>query len=177
MCVRTAELIHRDFIVGWFQGRVEFGPRALGARSILANPCNPEMKDILNARVKFREDFRPFAPAVLEESAADFFRLDAPSPYMLLTPQVHPNRRGLIPSVTHADGTARVQTISRPHAPRFHRLVSEFGALSGVPIIINTSFNIRGEPIVSSPQNAITCFLTTDIDYLVIGDFVVSKTL
>lgn len=176
LCGRTADLICRDYIVGWFQGRMEFGPRALGARSILANPRSPEMKDILNARVKFREDFRPFAPAVLEERAADYFLLNSASPYMLLTPQVRPECAALIPSVTHADGTARVQTVSRAAAPRFHRLVSEVGARSGVPVVINTSFNIRGEPIVCTPQNAVTCFLTTDIDYLAIGDFIVSKS-
>ena len=176
LCARAAALIRDDFIVGWFQGRLEFGPRALGSRSILANPCNPEMKDILNARVKFREDFRPFAPAVIEERAAEFFELAGPSPYMLFTPRVRPERAEDIPSVTHVDGTARVQTVARDAQPRFHRLIEEFGVLTGVPVVINTSFNVRGEPIVATPHQAVNCFLTTDIDYLVIGDHIVSKT-
>ncbi len=175
LCRKTAELIQRDLIVGWFQGRMEFGPRALGARSILANPCSPDMRDILNARVKFREDFRPFAPAVLEECAQDYFELAAPSPFMLATPRVRPEQRSRIPSVTHVDGTARVQTVSRKRNPLFHRLIARLGELSGVPIVINTSFNVRGEPIVCSPDDAIRCFLGTDIDFLAIGSFLVSK--
>jgi carbamoyltransferase len=175
LCRRVAALIHDDLIVGWFQGRMEFGPRALGGRSILANPCSPNMKDILNARVKFREEFRPFAPAVIEEAAPDYFNLDGPSPFMLLTPLVRPERAAGIPSVTHVDGTARVQTVSATQQPLFHRLIECFGELSGVPIIINTSFNIRGEPIVCTPDDAIKCFLGTDIDFLAIGPFLVSK--
>jgi carbamoyltransferase len=175
LCRRTARLIGDDMIVGWFQGRMEFGPRALGARSILANACSPAMKDILNARVKFREDFRPFAPAVLEEAAATYFELEVPSPFMLLTPRVRPQWAAKIPSVTHIDGTARVQTVSAAHTPLFHSLIAEFGKLSGIPIVINTSFNIRGEPIVCSPEDALKCFLGTDIDFLAIGNFLVSK--
>lgn len=172
---KTAELIRDDFIVGWFQGSMEFGPRALGNRSLLANACNPKMKDILNSRVKLREDFRPFAPAVLEEVASEYFVLDGPSPFMLLTPQVQARRRDEIPAVTHVDGSARVQTVSAEQNPRFHRLIHEFGQLTGIPVIINTSFNVRGEPIVCSPDDAITCFLRTEIDFLVIGDWLVSK--
>jgi len=175
LCDETAALIDDDRIVGWFQGRLEFGPRALGGRSILANPCNPDMMDILNARVKFREDFRPFAPAVLEERAADYFELDGPSPYMLLTPHVRPERRSEIPSVTHVDGTARVQTVSQADDPLFHRLITAFGALSGTPVVMNTSFNVRGEPIVCTPDDAIRCFLHTNIDHLAIGSFIVAK--
>ncbi len=175
LCRRTAQLIQQDLIVGWFQGRMEFGPRALGSRSILANPCSPQMRDVLNARVKFREDFRPFAPAVPEERAAEYFELDRPSPFMLLAPRVRADQAGRIPSVTHVDGTARVQTVSREQNPLFHRLLGCFGELTGVPVLINTSFNIRGEPIVCSPQDAVRCFLGTDIDFLAIGAFLVSK--
>jgi carbamoyltransferase len=176
LCERVARLIQRNLIVGWFQGRMEFGPRALGSRSILANPCSPDMKDILNNRVKFREDFRPFAPAVLAEEAGEYFELDSESPFMLLTPKVRAEKAACIPSVTHVDGTARVQTVAREDSPLFHRLISAFGTLSGVPIVINTSFNVRGEPIVCSPDDAIRCFLGTDIDFLAIGNFLVSKT-
>ncbi len=175
LCRHAARLLQQDLIVGWFQGRMEFGPRALGSRSILANPCSPQMKDILNARVKFREDFRPFAPAVPEERAAEYFELAHPSPFMLLAPRVRADRVGQIPSVTHVDGTARVQTVSREQEPLFHRLLTCFGELTGVPVLINTSFNIRGEPIVCTPADALKCFLGTDIDFLAIGGFLVSK--
>jgi carbamoyltransferase len=175
LCRRVAALIHKNLVVGWFQGRMEFGPRALGARSTLANPCSPDMKDILNARVKFREEFRPFAPAVTEEAAATYFKLHSTSPFMLLAPLVHAARAAEIPSVTHVDGTARVQTVSATQQPLFHRLINSFAALSGVPVLINTSFNIRGEPIVCTPDDAIKCFLGTDIDFLAIGPFLVSK--
>ncbi len=175
LCTRVAGLLAADMVVGWFQGRMEFGPRALGARSILANPRNPDMKDILNARVKFREEFRPFAPAVTQIAAADYFELDGISPFMLLTPQVHPGRATEIPAVTHADGTARVQTVSPVHQPLFHSLIEAFGVLTGTPVLINTSFNIRGEPIVCTPADALRCFMGTDIDFLAIGPFLVSK--
>jgi carbamoyltransferase len=175
LCARVAKLISANMIVGWFQGRMEFGPRALGGRSILANACAPAMKDILNARVKFREDFRPFAPAVLEEAAATYFEMTEPSPFMLLTPRVRPEWRARLPSVTHVDGTARVQTVAAAQNPRFHRLIAEFGKLSGIPVVINTSFNIRGEPIVCTPADALKCFLGTDIDFLAIGNFLVAK--
>ena len=175
LCTRVAALIAADMVIGWCQGRMEFGPRALGARSILANPRNPEMKDILNARVKFREEFRPFAPAVTEAAGADYFELDGISPFMLLTPQVRPGRAAEIPSVTHADGTARVQTVSPVHQPLFHKLIEAFGVLTGTPVLINTSFNIRGEPIVCTPGDALRCFMGTDIDFLAIGPYLVSK--
>jgi carbamoyltransferase len=176
LCRRVAALIHDNLIVGWFQGRMEFGPRALGARSILANPCSADMKDILNSRVKFREEFRPFAPAVIEEAASIYFELNGLSPFMLLAPLVRPARAAEIPSVTHIDGTARVQTVSATQQPLFHRLIENFGQLSGVPVLINTSFNIRGEPIVCTPDDAIKCFLGTDIDFMAMGPFLVSKT-
>jgi len=175
LCARVAAMVHNRLIVGWFQGRMEFGPRALGARSILANPCAADMKDILNLRVKFREEFRPFAPAVVDEVAADYFRLDGESTFMLFTPQVREEMAAEIPSVTHVDGTARVQTVSRAQNPLFHKLIKAFGDISGTPILINTSFNIRGEPIVCTPDDAINCFLGTDIDFLAMGPFLVSK--
>lgn len=172
---KAAELISKNQIVGWFQGKMEFGPRALGNRSILGNACNPEMKDILNLRVKFREDFRPFAPAVLEESASEYFDIDVESPYMLLVAPVKNEKRNVIPSVTHSDGTARVQTVSREDNPRFYELIREFQKLSKVPVVINTSFNVRGEPIVCTPSDAYHCFLKTDIDYLFVGNYLVEK--
>jgi carbamoyltransferase len=175
LCARVAKLIAADMIIGWFQGRMEFGPRALGSRSILANACSPKMKDTLNARVKFREDFRPFAPAVLEEVAATYFMMTDPSPFMLFAPRVREEWRSRLPSITHVDGTARVQTVAAGSNPRFHRLIAEFGRLSGIPVVINTSFNIRGEPIVCTPADALKCFLGTDIDFLAIGRFLVTK--
>lgn len=175
MCRHVAALLSRDFIIGWFQGRLEYGPRALGCRSILANPRNAAMKDIVNERVKFREQFRPFAPAVLEERAEDYFALNGDSPFMLFAPNVHPGKRDVIPAVTHVDGTARAQTVSAERYPLFHRLISEVGRISGVPVVLNTSFNIKGEPIVCAPIDAVRCFLHTDIDYLAIGRFLVRK--
>jgi carbamoyltransferase len=175
LCNKVAAIIASDLIVGWFQGRMEFGPRALGGRSILANATSPRMKDILNSRVKFREEFRPFAPAVIEEAASEYFNLSRHSRFMLFTPKVLSHRQSEIPSVTHVDGTARVQTVSRSHQPLFHKLISSFGRITGTPIVINTSFNIRGEAIVCTPKDAIKCFLGTDIDFLAIGSFLVSK--
>jgi carbamoyltransferase len=172
---KVAELILNNQIIAWFQGRMEFGPRALGCRSILANACNPSMQDILNRRVKFREDFRPFAPAILAERASDYFDIPFESPYMLFVCPVREDKKGVIPSVTHVDGTARVQTVSSENNLRFYRLLQELERRSGVPIVINTSFNIRGEPIVCTPLDAVRCFLKTDIDFLVIGDFIVEK--
>jgi carbamoyltransferase len=175
LCRRVARLIYNDLVVGWFQGRMEFGPRALGARSILANPCSSAMKIILNNRVKCREEFQPFAPAVIEEAASQYFELEGISPFMLLAPLVRKERVAEIPSVTHVDGTARVQTVSATTQPLFHRLITSFAELSGIPILINTSFNARGEPIVCTPDDALKCFMGTDIDFLAIGPFVVSK--
>jgi len=171
----TARLIHEGAIVGWFQGRMEYGPRALGCRSILANPCDPTMKDTLNARVKFREEFRPFAPAVIKEKASDYFEIDREAPFMLLVPQVKEGKAEVLPAVTHVDNSARVQTVSKDTNPRFHELISAFGRISGVPVVINTSFNVRGEPIVCTPEEAYNCFSHTDIDFLVMNDFLVEK--
>lgn len=175
LCAESAKLLSEDFVLGWFQGRMEFGPRALGCRSILGNPANPDMKDILNARVKFREEFRPFAPAVVEERASEFFEWDRPSRYMLFTPDVRDEFRDRLPSITHADGTARVQTVTPELNPRFHKLITRLGEHTEIPVVINTSFNIKGEPIVCTPADAVNCFLGTDIDYLVIGNFIASK--
>ena len=177
ICEKAAEYLYKNQIIGWFQGRMEFGPRALGNRSILANATNPEMKDILNARVKFREDFRPFAPAVLEERANDYFDIDFKSPYMLFVPQVKEGMGEKIPSVTHTDNSARIQTVNRAENPRYYRLIEEFEKRSGVPVIINTSFNVRGEPIVCKPEDAYNCFLKTDIDFLFMGNFLIEKVV
>ena len=171
----VAELITRGYIVAWFQGGSEYGPRALGNRSILTDCRPPGMKDYLNARVKHREPFRPFAPAVLEEAAADWFELRGSSPFMLRVADVKPDKRALIPAVTHVDGTARVQTVRRDANPRFHALISAFHRRTGVPLILNTSFNIAGKPIVETPLDAIQCFQSTEIDALVIHDFVIEK--
>lgn len=175
ICRKTADLIYKDQIIGWFQGRMEYGPRALGHRSILANPCNPTMKDVLNERVKFREDFRPFAPAILSERAQEYFDIPFDSPYMLFICNVKTGIGSRIPSVTHVDNTARLQTVSNTENPMFHRLIESFENISGVPIVINTSFNIRGEPIVCTPEDAYNCFMKTDIDYLVMGNYLVEK--
>lgn len=171
----AATMLFDGKIIGWFQGRSELGPRALGNRSILADPRRPEMKDEINKKVKFREEFRPFAPSVLEERAMDLFDMDTPSPFMTITYPVRSEWREKLGAVTHVDGTARVQTISRETNPRFHGLVREFGAISSVPVVLNTSFNTRGEPIVETPLDAVRTFNGTGIDALFIGDFVVSK--
>jgi len=171
----AAELIAQGEVVAWFQGRMEWGPRALGARSILADPTKPQTKDLVNRIVKGRELFRPFAPAVLAERAGDYFEMASPSPFMLFVHRVRPERRTDIPSVVHVDGTARVQTVSQESNPRFWRLIKLFGEKTGVPVLLNTSFNVDGEPIVCTPRDAIRCFYSTGIDALAIGDFLVKK--
>lgn len=175
ICRDTAKLLAEGNIFGWFQGRSEFGPRALGGRSILADPRKAEMKDILNKRVKFRQAFRPFAPIVLAERAAEIFEGDEESPFMLLAKHVRPEWRDRIPAIVHVDGTARVQTIRENQNERLYRLLKEFDALTGVPVLINTSFNVKGEPIVETPQDALACFLSTDMDYLALHDMLISK--
>jgi carbamoyltransferase len=172
----TAAMIAEGKVVAWFQGRLEFGPRALGARSLLADPRNAEMKDVINAKVKFREAFRPFAPAVLKEHAHEYFEMPAgmDMPFMLLVPKVRESKRAVIPAVTHEDGTGRVQTVTEEHNGRFYRLIRTFGRLTGVPVVINTSFNVRGEPIVCTPQDAYHTFVNTGIDALVIGNFLLT---
>jgi carbamoyltransferase len=172
---RAAELIAEGKIVGWFQDRAEFGPRALGARSILADPTRDDMKDRVNSVVKHRESFRPFAPSCIEERAGEFFEDCGRSPFMLFAHKVRPEWRDKLPAITHVDGTARVQTVSATTHPRYHRLLSEFDKRRGVPMVLNTSFNVMGEPIVNTPDDAIRCFLDTGIDALVLGDHVVVK--
>ncbi|MGC3973671.1 MAG: carbamoyltransferase C-terminal domain-containing protein [Nitrospira sp.] len=171
----TAELLSEDHIVGWFQGRMEFGPRAPGARSILASPLNAAMQERLN-ELKDREDFRPVAPAVPEESAADWFEgADQPSPFMLFTFQILPQQAHRIPAVRHVDGTARAQTVNHVHQPLYYDLLKAFERKSGVPVLINTSFNTRGAPIVCTPRDAIESFYSSPLDDLVIGPFLLSK--
>jgi carbamoyltransferase len=155
---------------------MEYGPRSLGNRSILADARNPKMKDIVNARVKHREGFRPFAPAVPLEHAQDWFATDQESPFMLLAVPVRPDKADQIPSITHVDGTARLQTVTEASNTRFYRLLKEFGSQTGVPVILNTSFNLRGEPMVCTPTDAFECFARTNMDMLVIGDYVVHKS-
>jgi carbamoyltransferase len=187
---KTTDALVAGKAVGWFQGRMEFGPRALGGRSILGDPRDPAMQRTLNLRVKYRESFRPFAPAVLREDVADWFELDADSPYMLLVANVAARRcrrmsededklfgidklnvaRSDIPAVTHVDYSARVQTVHRETNPRYHRLLQSFKARTGTPVLVNTSFNVRGEPIVCTPEDAFRCFMGSDIEVLVVGD-------
>jgi carbamoyltransferase len=170
-----AEKIFQNKIVGWFQGKMEFGPRALGNRSILANPCNPGMKDLLNTKVKKRESFRPYAPVVLEERAADYFEAKQFSPFMLLAAKVREDKKTLLPAVTHIDGTARVQVVNKITHPKLCGLLEAFEHLSSIPVIINTSFNLRGEPIVCMPAHALDVFFRSKMDILVLGNFVLEK--
>jgi len=192
----TAELLAGEKVVGWFNGRMEFGPRALGARSILGDPRSPRMQAQMNLKIKFREGFRPFAPSVRRERVADWFELDGDSPYMLLVAPVRNARRipmtgeqrglrGLdllnqprsdVPAVTHIDYSARVHTVTRDANPDYYDLILEFERLTGCPILVNTSFNVRGEPIVCTPADAYACFMRTDLDALVLGPFVLLKT-
>jgi len=172
---RAAKLLSEGKILGWFQGRMEWGPRALGNRSILANPKIADMKDILNARVKHREGFRPFAPSVLEEKTGQYFDISQPVPFMTVVCDVLPEKKKEVPAITHVDGTARLQTVSKTANPLFWELIHEFEKLTGTPVILNTSFNVRGEPIVCTPEDAIQCFKKTDMDYLVLGDFLLWK--
>lgn len=167
---RVARDLEGNKTVGWFQGRYEIGPRALGNRSILASPMTAGIRDILNARVKFREPFRPFAPSVLEEHAADYFEMSGPDPFMTIAPKVRAGMQARIPAAVHVDGTARVQTVSAATNPRYHALICAFMKRTGVPILLNTSFN-KQEPIVTTPGEAISCFLRTELDVLVMGDF------
>jgi carbamoyltransferase len=170
----VAELLQQDRIVGWFEGRMEFGPRSLGARSIIASPADPDMKDRLNA-IKQREEFRPVAPAVLTEHAAEYFEPDPHDPFMLFVTRVRPEKAAAIPAVRHVDGTARVQSVSREDAPAFHAVIEAFYRRSGVPVVVNTSFNTRGEPIVCTPEDALACYFTTALDALAIGPYLLRK--
>jgi carbamoyltransferase len=190
-----AEALVDEKAVGWFQGRMEFGPRALGARSILADARSPRMQSVLNLKVKYRESFRPFAPSVLREYAREWFELDGDSPYMLLVADVSEQRRksmtpdeqelfGIaklnvprsdIPAVTHVDYSARIQTVHEQTNPRYHALLRRFHELTGCPVLVNTSFNVRGEPIVCSPEDAFRCFMGTEIDVLAVGNCFLRK--
>jgi carbamoyltransferase len=169
-----AEVLAQDRILGWFQGRMEFGPRALGARSVLASPLSESMQARLNA-LKEREDFRPVAPAVLEEEAANWFVGAGAAPFMLFVYDVRADKAARIPAVRHTDGTARIQTVSRAHNERYYDLIHAFGELTGVPVVVNTSFNTRGEPIVCTPRDAVECFYTSPLDALALGSFLLQK--
>ncbi|MEJ5352074.1 MAG: carbamoyltransferase [Melioribacteraceae bacterium] len=191
----AAELIAKGNVVGWFQGRMEFGPRALGARSILGDARIPDMQKKMNLKIKFRESFRPFAPSVLEEKVSEYFNLDRPSPYMLLVADVKEERRkqmteeqkklfGIdklnvvrsdIPAVTHVDYSARIQTVNKETNPLYYELIKEYERLTGCSVIVNTSFNVRGEPIVCKPEEAYICFMRTDIDYLIMSNYILDK--
>jgi len=193
---KTSEFLSNEKAIGWFQGRMEFGPRALGGRSILADPRSPKMQKNLNLKVKYRESFRPFAPSILKEDVSKWFDIDVDSPYMLFVANISPDKkidmtesenklfgieklnikRSEIPAVTHVDYSARIQTINKKTNKRFYDLISKFKERTGCPIIINTSFNIRGEPIVNTPKDAFNCFMGTELDYLVIGNCVLDKT-
>jgi carbamoyltransferase len=191
-----AEKISNGNVVGWFQGRMEFGPRALGCRSILGDARNPEMQKKLNLKIKYREGFRPFAPSVLAESSKEFFDLDVDSPYMLLVGNILENRKEKLPddfhkkdlwdrlytkrsdvqSITHLDYSARIQTVHKETNPKYWELINEFNNITNYGLVVNTSFNVRGEPIVCSPYDAYRCFMSTEMDYLVINNFVYEKS-
>ena len=192
---RTAELLAQEKVVGWLQGRMEFGPRALGNRSILGDPRSPRMQSVMNLKIKYRESFRPFAPSVLREHLSEWFELDVDSPYMLLAaPVSEPHRipmraaqqrlfgietlnvpRSTVPAVTHVDYSARIQTVHAETNPTYHALLSRFHQLTGCPVLVNTSFNVRGEPIVCTPRDAYRCFMRTEMDHLVLGSFLLDK--
>jgi len=169
----VAKLIVEGNVVGWYQGKMEWGPRALGNRSIIADPRNVKMKDILNEKIKHRESFRPFAPCILEEYTSEYFDVDVSSPYMLLVAPVKKPEK--IPAVTHVDGTARLQTVSKDINLLFYNLITEFYKITGVPVLINTSMNVRGEPIVDTPEQAYNMIVKTDMDYIVMGDYIIKK--
>ena len=168
LCQRTVDSMVDGDVVGWFQGRSEWGPRALGNRSIVVDPRRKEMKDVLNERIKRREGFRPFAPSILEEAAGDYFEQDYPVPFMMQVYQIRPEKRADIPAVTHVDGSGRLQTVAKDSNPRYHRLIETFGKTTGTPIVLNTSFN-ENEPVVNHPDHAIDCFMRTRMDTLVVG--------
>jgi len=193
---RLAEILAGEKVVGWFQGRMEFGPRALGGRSIIGDPRSVSMQSVMNLKIKYRESFRPFAPSVLAERVADYFEQAGPSPYMLIVAPVQKNirmpvsekeqamfgierlnqKRSELPAITHVDYSARVQTVHKETNPRYHALISEFESLTGCGVVVNTSFNVRGEPIVCTPEDAYRCFMRTEMDYLVLENFILAKT-
>lgn len=192
----AADYLSREAVVGWFQGRMEFGPRALGARSIFGDPRSPQMQSVMNLKIKFRESFRPFAPIVLAEDVSDYFELDGLSPYMLHVATIRPELRlemskseqwlfgieklqvprSTIPAVTHVDYSARVQTVNAETNPRVHALLSKFKERTKCSVLVNTSFNVRGEPIVNTVEDAYRCFMRTKMDYLVVEDCVLAKS-
>jgi carbamoyltransferase len=174
LCERAADELANGRLAFWFQDRMEWGPRALGNRSLLADPRREDMRELINAKVKFREPFRPFAPAVLEERAADYFEVSGPSPFMQFTCKVLPSAKGVLPAVTHVDGTARIQTVDRQSNRKFRMLLEAFGRKTAVPVLLNTSFNVQ-EPIVCTPEEAIQCFLRTQVDWLVLGNLLVGR--
>ena len=191
-----ANILGSENVVGWYQGRMEYGPRALCARSIIGDARSPKMQSVMNLKIKYRESFRPFAPVVRSEDVSDWFDIDRPSPYMLLVAKVEESklikmtdeqkelfgieklniRRSEIPAVTHVDYSARIQTIHQETNPRFHNLLSQFKENTGCPVLINTSFNVRGEPIVCTPEDAYRCFMRTEMDYLVLENYLLTKT-
>ena len=193
---KTTEYLCNGKAIGWFQGRMEFGPRALGSRSILGDPRSDKMQKNLNLKVKYRESFRPFAPSILREDLSKWFNMNVDSPYMLLVADINSNRkiemtenqkklfgidklnikRSEIPAVTHVDYSARIQTVNKETNKSYYDLISKFKEKTGCPVLVNTSFNVRGEPIVSTPTNAFNCFMGTDLDYLVIGNCILNKT-
>ena len=175
LCVRTAQAIADGKVVGWFQGRMEWGPRALGNRSILGDPRRADMKEILNAKIKRRESFRPFAPSILREHVAEWFEQDDDVPYMMEVFQIKEEKRSLLPAVCHVDGSGRLQTVHREINPLYHQLISAFCSLTSVPLVLNTSFN-ENEPVVCRPEEALDCFLRTKMDVLVMGNFYVERT-
>jgi carbamoyltransferase len=192
---RLAEILADENVVGWFQGRMEFGPRALGGRSIIGDPRSTKMQSVMNLKIKYRESFRPFAPAVLADKVSEWFEIDSSSPYMLMVAPVAEGKRipmseeqrklfgierlqvprSQIPAVTHVDYSARIQTVHAETNPRFHALLKAFEARTGCPVLVNTSFNVRGEPIVCTPEDAYRCFMRTEMDYLVLENFLLAK--
>lgn len=175
VCGDTARILHSGKIIGWFQGRMEIGPRALGSRSILADPTPADMKKKINAEVKYREPYRPFAPSATAGTHRKYFEIQVEDPFMLKVGNVRPEWREKLAAITHVDGSARLQTVNQRTHPLYHRLLTEFGKLSGVEVLLNTSFNVMGEPVVESPEQAIRCFYSTGLDALVIGSFIVRK--
>ncbi len=191
-----ADILAAENVVGWFQGRMEFGPRALGGRSIIGDPRSAKMQSVMNLKIKYRESFRPFAPSVLNEDVSHYFEQDRPSPYMLLVAPVAERiripmtaeqeklfgieklniPRSELPSITHVDYSARIQTVHPDTNPRYHQLISSFKKKTGCGVLVNTSFNVRGEPIVCTPEDAYRCFMRTEMDYLVIENFLLEKT-
>ncbi len=195
MTGRLSAVLADEKVVGWFQGRMEFGPRSLGGRSIIGDPRSSKMQSVMNLKIKYRESFRPFAPAVLAEDVSEYFELDRPSPYMLIVAPVKESLRtpmtaeqqqlfgiaklnvprSKIPAITHVDYSARVQTVHADTNPRFHALLEQFKAVSGCSVLVNTSFNVRGEPIVCTPEDAYRCFMRTEMDVLVVENFIMAK--